>query len=244
VNTSLPLLEVILVGAALAVAGASCGAPRHSGAEPQTGPRVHEERNGLLAVEAEHFAAQEADAVRRWYLVTTEHAPAVEPDGDPNHAATASGGAYLEILPDTRRTHDDLLEPGVNFSPEPGRMGVLHYPVYFNTPGRYYVWVRAYSTGTEDNGLHVGINGTWPESGRRLQWSEGKNSWRWESKQRTEEVHTGVPYGIYLDVAAPGLHTISFSMREDGFEFDKWLMTLDRDFIRPEGAGPEPLPRR
>ena len=27
-------------------------------------------------------------------------------------------------------------------------------------------------------------------------------------------------------------------MREDGFEFDKWLMTNDRDFKRPEDAGP------
>jgi len=27
-------------------------------------------------------------------------------------------------------------------------------------------------------------------------------------------------------------------MREDGFEFDKWLMTLDQEFKRPEGVGP------
>jgi hypothetical protein len=27
-------------------------------------------------------------------------------------------------------------------------------------------------------------------------------------------------------------------MREDGFEFDKWLMTTDRDFTRPEDPGP------
>jgi hypothetical protein len=27
-------------------------------------------------------------------------------------------------------------------------------------------------------------------------------------------------------------------MREDGFEFDKWLMTNDRDMGRPQDAGP------
>jgi len=114
------------------------------------------------------------------------------------------------------------------------------YPVYFNTPGRYYVWVRAYSTGSEDNGLHVGIDGTWPESGQRLQWCEGKLSWWWESKQRTDEEHCGEPYKIYIEVEQPGLHTIMFSMREDGFEFDKWLMTKDRDFVRPaDAAGKE-----
>jgi hypothetical protein len=117
-------------------------------------------------------------------------------------------------------------------------MGLLVYPVRFDTPGRYYVWVRAYSTGSEDNGLHVGIDGTWPESGQRLQWCEGKHSWWWESKQRTQKEHCGEPHKIYLDIEQPGLHTIEFSMREDGFEFDKWLMTTDRDFARPVGPGP------
>jgi len=27
-------------------------------------------------------------------------------------------------------------------------------------------------------------------------------------------------------------------MREDGFEFDKWLMTIHKNFERPEDAGP------
>ncbi|MCR9294214.1 MAG: DUF5060 domain-containing protein, partial [bacterium] len=102
-----------------------------------------------------------------------------------------------------------------------------------------YVWVRAYSSGSEDNGLHVGIDGTWPESGQRMQWCEGKNSWWWESKQRTASEHCGVPYEIYVDVEEPGLHQIHFSMREDGFEFDKWLMTTNRELQRPVGVGPD-----
>ncbi len=201
-------------------------------------PTVFEEKGGIVAVEAEYFAAQTLTSVRRWYPVTTAASPQVTPDGDPSHAGSASGKAYLEVLPDTRRTHGDRLISGRNFSNEPGKMAVLLYKVHFNTPGRYYVWARAYSTGGEDNGLHVGIEGSWPESGRRLQWCEGKNSWRWESKQRTSKNHCGEPYKIFLDVDKPGVHTIAFSMREDGFEFDKWLMTTDRDFKRPEDAGP------
>ncbi len=197
-----------------------------------------EERNGLVAVEAEHFTRQTRAQTRRWHVVTAEETPSVQPDGDDNHAATASGQAYVEVLPDTRRTHDDKLIAGENFSNQAGQMAVLSYPVHFTTPGRYYVWVRAYSTGSEDNGLHVGLNGTWPPSGQRLQWCDGKNAWRWESKQRTEQVHCGEPYKIYLDITEPGMHSISFSMREDGFEFDKWLMTTDRDFPRPEDKGP------
>jgi hypothetical protein len=67
---------------------------------------------------------------------------------------------------------------------------------------------------------------------------DGKDTWRWDSKQRTEEVHCGEPFKIYLDIDEPGTHTISFSMREDGVEFDKWLMTTDREFGRPTDDGP------
>jgi hypothetical protein len=205
---------------------------------------VFEERDGVVAVEAEHFFEQTLAEKRAWHVTSAEHEPVVEPDGDRPHVEGASGGAYIELLPDTRRTHSDRLLAGENFSNEPGRLAVLKYKIHFNTPGRYYVWARAFSTGTEDNGLHVGLNGRWPESGQRMQWCEGKNSWRWESKQRTEKEHCGVPHEIYLDIETPGEHEVLFSMREDGFEFDKFILTTDRDFPRPNGTGPEPRIRQ
>lgn len=208
---------------------------------PPDAKTVAEEKDGYVAVEAEAFVAQHKDDVRRWYITRPgEKPPAAGADGDPSHADSASGKAYLEILPDTRRTHDDKLTRSENFADKGGIMAIVDYPVKFNTPGRYYVWVRAYSTGSEDNGIHVGLNGAWPESGQRLQWCEGKNTWRWESKQRTPQNHCGEPHKIFLDIDKPGVHVISFSMREDGFEFDQFLLTTSRDFARPEG----PAPRR
>ncbi|MHC4540529.1 MAG: DUF5060 domain-containing protein, partial [Planctomycetota bacterium] len=153
--------------------------------------KIFEEADGLVAVEAEHFALQTQTEKRQWYATSAAQMPHVSPDGDESHADSAGGGAYIEVLPDTRRDHSMKLIRGENFSNEPGKMAVLVYPVHFNTPGRYYVWVRAYSTGSEDNGLHVGIDGAWPESGQRLQWCQAKNSWRWESKQRTDAEHCG-----------------------------------------------------
>lgn len=192
-----------------------------------------------LAVEAESFVRQTEDSVRQWRLTSTAEQPTAEKDGDPSHHATASGGAYLEILPDTRRTHGDKLVVGESFSNEPGKVGVLDYEVDFPEAGRYYVWVRAYSTGSEDNGIHVGLNGEWPDTGQRMQWCDGKQKWFWESKQRTAAEHCGVPHQIYLDVPTAGKHTVSFSMREDGFEFDKFLLTTDRERPRPEEMSPE-----
>lgn len=211
---------------------------------PRVGPDlVFQERDGWVAVEAEHFFRQSESGTRAWHLTSLRHTPETLPDGDPPHPEGASGGAYLELLPDTRRTHDDPLIHGGNFSNRPGRLGVLHYKIHFDNPGRYYVWVRAYSTGTEDNGLHVGLNGAWPASGQRMQWCEGKDSWRWESRQRTEAQHCGEPHGIYLDIPVAGEHEIQFSMREDGFEFDKFLLTTNREAARPEGVGPAPRVR-
>lgn len=190
-------------------------------------PQMAVETNGYLLVEAESFSKQTADDIRQWIIIDGDAANDAFTDPDESHHASASGRAYLEALPDTRVTHDDVITPGINFSNEAGKMAILEYPVTIATPGRYYVWVRAYSSGSEDNGIHVGLNGTWPESGQRLQWCEGKNQWTWDSKQRTEAVHCGEPELIYLDIPTAGKHTITFSLREDGFEFDAFVLTQE-----------------
>jgi hypothetical protein len=201
---------------------------------------VFGEKDGYLSVEAEDFYKQSQSEVRQWYRTTEGYAPAVGRDEDGNHSSTASGKTYIEILPDTRVTHADTLIHGENFSNEPGEMAIVHYKIKINNPGRYYVWVRAFSTGTEDNGVHVGLNGKWPEHGQRIQWCDGKNQWTWSNSQRTKEVHCGVPHEIYLDIAKSGEREIQFSMREDGFEFDQFILTKDADYIPQEDPEIQP----
>jgi hypothetical protein len=164
--------------------------------------------------------------------------PGVAPDPDPVHADDASGGEYVEALPDTRVTHDDTLIAGENFWNTPGTGPTLTYRVYFNTPGRYYGHARAYSTGTEDNGIHLGIDGDWPSSSERMQWCSGKNQWTWSSNQRDSGGDScGMPGTIWIDVDAAGEHLIMISAREDGFEFDKLVLSTDAEYS-PEGQGP------
>ncbi|MEM9828959.1 MAG: hypothetical protein AAF958_20400 [Planctomycetota bacterium] len=210
--------------------------------DPKQAKRVHLQENGIVVVEAEDFAAADRQQHRKWYRTSVQQTPNVKPDPDPNHAEGASGKAYLEALPDTRVTHDDPLGPGISFCNQPGQSSVLYYPVKIDEPGRYYVWVRTCCTGTEDNGLHVGINGQWPESGARLQFTGKRGKWQWDSRQRTQKVHTGVLGQIWLDIKEPGLHTIMFSMREDGFEFDKFMLTRDREPMKSKSLemGPPP----
>ena len=199
-----------------------------------TSPGFFEEKNNVLAVEAEDFHAQELDEIRKWYRMDQNNSTILDPDEQ--HITTASGEAYLKILPDTRTSHDDTLIRGENFSNIPGKLGVLHYRVKINNPGKYYVWVRTFSTDSEDNSIHVGLDGEWVESGKRMQWCEGQNQWTWESKQRTKEEHCGIEKQIYLQIDTKGFHTISFSMREDGFEFDKWV--IEKAYQSPVGPGP------
>lgn len=105
-----------------------------------------------IAVDATSFIRQEKAEIRSWVSVKGFET------------------TFLQAMPDTRKTHDDKLIRGENFSDTPGELAVLTYEVNFPRPGRYFVWVRAYSTGTEDNGIHVGLNKQWPESGQRMQW--------------------------------------------------------------------------
>jgi len=186
-----------------------------------------------LFVEAETYDAQTLTEVRRWYHIRQDTELDFA-DPDPSHAATASGGEYLEILPDTRVTHDDPLVYGTSLAVHGGEMAVLSYSIELPRAGLYYVWVRAYSTGSEDNGIHVGMNGYWPSTGARIQWCANKNAWTWSSAQRVEFDHCGLPTMISVYASEPGAHRIEFSMREDGFEFDKFALTQDPHWF-PEG---------
>ena len=192
-----------------------------------------------IVIEAEHFETQTRANRRRWFVLQKSGpTPDLPGGGDPRRwtrsilsaASQASGSRCIRLLPDTRVTHDDRLIDGKNFSREPGQMAVLSYRIQIDQPGRYYVWARAFSTGTEDNGLHIGLDGDWPEHGRRMQWCEGKDRWTWSGAQRTEASHCGEPHGIYLDIDTPGVHRLEVSMREDGVALDQLLLTRDRDF--------------
>jgi len=133
----------------------------------------------------------------------------------------------MELLPDIRVTHNDDNIGGVTFWGNSGSGPRLEYTLDIPEPGRYIVWAKAFSTGTEDNGIHVGLNGEATPSGERIQWCGGKNNWTWSSAQRVDENHCGVPKTIYLDIENAGNNNIVFYAREDGFEIDQFLLVKD-----------------
>jgi hypothetical protein len=196
------------------------------GSPPETGSDewailVRRAESNDIRVEAESFTSQRNIDARQWCR------------GDET--------AYAAIIPDTRLTHDDKLIRGENFTNKAGQVAVASYEVDFAMPGRYYVWVRSFSRGNEDNSVHVGLNGEWPASGQRIQFCPGRNQWYWDNRQRTIDDHCGVIGGIWIDVPSAGRHTVEFSMREDGFVMDAFYLTLSSempDILREENEQP------
>lgn len=210
-------------------------------ANAQSARCFEETSSGVIAIEAEGYFSQEKTSKREWFVIGNG-ATTPKPDPDGSHVGDASGGRYIEVLPDTRVVGhsgpgpEDPIVRGENFSDNAGELAVLNYKVNFKSAGKYFVWARLYSTGPEDNSIHVGINNTWPKSGERMQWCEGKRNWTWESKQRTKDEHCGVARQIFIDVPSAGEHTFQISMREDGVELDKLI--LSKSYTKPTGKGP------
>ncbi len=188
-------------------------------------PVAHSADFVAVRVEAENYTSKN-DA---WMITSPGDIPDITPDPDGPHNESASGDANVELLPDTRVTHEDPILQGQNYWNQPGTGPRLDYTFHIPEAGRYYVFVKAYSSGTEDNGIHVGLNNTTPESGARIQLCSGKNNWTWSSAQRTDENHCGVTKTIWLDFTEPGTNTVSFYAREDGFELDQFLLLKENN---------------
>ncbi len=151
----------------------------------------------------------------------------------------ASGGGYLEGLPDTKVTAEDPTMEGESIYDMAGSGPTLTYKIFFTTPGTYHVHVRGYAGGNEDNSIHVGVDGVFGDSGYRLQWCDADfGSWSWSN---TRDCAMSAP--ATLEISSAGMHDIALSMREDGAEVDKILLTTDAGYT-PQGEGPAERPYR
>ena len=213
---------------AVAIGGAASSVSPTFAGDPPMSPTQVDSHADYLAITVEAEANLEADD--RWVL-TEPNTPAQENDPDGNHSDLAVGNAYLELLPDWRVKHDSEIPDDAPpfFWGVPGNGPEARYGIDFPEPGRYHVHFRMFSTGTEDNGMHVGIDGGWPESGMRVQSCSAGRGWSWSSKQRgSGGSHCGIPKTIWLTVESAGLHTVTMSPREDGVEVDRFMLIKDR----------------
>ena len=125
----------------------------------------------------------------------------------------------MQLLPDTRVTNADLLIPGQNFWNFPdSSTPYLTYRVDLALGGTYRVETRALSRGTEDNGAHLWVNGSWVLE--RIQWCAGKDVWTYSSALRLDSNHCGVQGSAQVFLPA-GTSEIRLGAREDGVFIDE-----------------------
>jgi Gylcosyl hydrolase family 115 C-terminal domain len=205
---------------------------------PSTVPNaVFVEQDGIVAVEAEHFQRQSMNSVRAWYINDATRRPIVRPDHDAAPYEDASNSAYVEALPDLFHEETDPIIMKENLGAD-GSTAILHYRIRFQTPGTYHVWTRLRSNDQEDNTIQVGINGTWPATAHILQSPVNHKKWIWKSDNRISRKPWEIGRAT-IEVPTAGLHDIQFTMREDGEEFDRFILALDPAYTPEPGLGPK-----
>lgn len=174
-----------------------------------TPAKCFNETAGLVSVEAENFNTKIAGtgtaASRTWTTLSV---------------STASGGVCMTTSGTSVNTGTSLNGPRMD------------YPIYFNTTGTYYIWVRmaAGSQTTNDDSFHVGIDGvgrtnTMTTTGN---YNNGSTSWTWVGSINSVRISVNIP--------TTGYHTLNVWMREDGTRIDKIIMSNSSTFT-PTSTG-------
>ena len=197
-----------------------------AGARPDLGdpgPLRLTETDGLLVVEVEHYESSFSGSGRaenhRW-----------ERDPTPPTPFSAQG-----VM---------LATPNADLNLELGLEGPrLSYLLRFERPGTLYLWVRMYSAASEDNSVHLGLDGiavTQARWGVRLPPTQRK-VWAWTGErsddQGAERVQVEIGPGESLT------RRLDLWMREDGVRVDKVLLTRDKSFV-PKDLGPNESPKQ
>ena len=111
----------------------------------------------------------------------------------------------------------------------------LSYRVNFTTTGTYYVWVRAGAPNVNGNSIHAGLDGQVFDTSDNITDSAFGSTFNWGKATKD-----GPPATITVNT--PGVHMVNFWMREDGFRFDKIILTKSSSTFSE--TGPAESPRR
>ncbi len=109
----------------------------------------------------------------------------------------------------------------------------LQYNVEFKTPGTYHVWIRAFADNGDSDTVHVGLDNQPVDSASNIRINRYRE-WQWRA--------TFAVSSWMIEVPTAGVHTINVWMREDGFRFDRLILSAEN--VQPVNAGPAESPRR
>ena len=169
--------------------------------------------DGIVSLEAEHYTHNESPR--------TGHSWELQTDG------AASGGEAMQALPNTQTTGSPY-EPG---NPR------LDFNVDFVKTGTHYIWTRGMAptvpaTGNNDS-VHAGLDTNMVATSDNITGFGASYGW-------SRDTMDGVDDAAF-DVTPAGQHVVNYWMREDGFVFDKVVLTTSGTYT-PTGNGPAESP--
>ncbi|MEM8484765.1 MAG: hypothetical protein AAF564_04415 [Bacteroidota bacterium] len=164
-------------------------------------------QKGRVVIEAEHFDGERSYNNQRWTVQRDR--------------SGYTGQGAIVVSPDRGvriRSRYNKRSPEVT------------YPVYFEDPGRYYIWMRVWADNNNSNSVHLGINGAANRSSSYIG-TDTYRTWVWTQQRQDSDD------AARIDVPSAGMKELNVWMREDGFYIDRIILTKDRNY-RPEGSGP------
>jgi hypothetical protein len=165
---------------------------------------------GIVSIEAEHFNINNSFSPHQWAYQ--------------NPLGTAGDGA-MQAIPDSQSWVLDDYAP-LN-SPR------LDFYINFLRAGIHYVWVRGYGSSESNDSIHLGVNSTAIATAASIKEFYPIGTWVWSNQANG----TSISAPATIEIESTGVHTINAWMREDGFIFDKLVITTDPAYL-PTGTGP------
>jgi len=168
--------------------------------------------DGIVSLEAEHFTHNESPR--------SSHSWTLRTDG------SASGGEAMEVTPNNQTSN----EP---YEPNHPR---LDFRVNFVKTGTHYIWTRGMAPNVPASGnndsVHSGLDTNIIATADRITGFNASYGW---SKSTMDAPDAS------FDVTPTGDHVVNYWMREDGFVFDKFVLTTSGSYT-PTGNGPAESP--
>jgi hypothetical protein len=121
--------------------------------------------------------------------------------------------------------------PNTNTPIEVDKSPRVDWKVNFVKTGVHYVWIRCAADSGTDDSLFFGLDGVKADPANYFA-IDAKKKWLWSNKLRNSKE-------AKIDVTAPGVHTFSLWMREDGAAVDRIVLTAQPKYPVTGGGPPE-----
>ena len=172
---------------------------------------IYLEEDGLLVIEAEHYAYKEGDGLHYWEFMDNTQMQDVRGDG------------FMIALPDLNTP-----DGGSEFiNGLPGQAPLMRYDFQIVNPGTYTLYTRATGYDGHEDSVYITLDNRGDYFNQSVPQTDiGSFAGTWDYQALPNDPGTGPqePMEFTLDA---GMHSLCVSMRQDGTMIDTLALTMD-----------------